>query len=254
MVSISEAQLAAWLSPIVWPFLRVLALFGVAPVFSLRSIPVRVKVALAFLVALSAQATLVGQPVVSLNGPQALGAVVQNIGVGLALGFAVRLVFVAVELAGELVGLQMGLNFASFFDPTSGGQVSAVSRFMGHMSVLLFVVINGHLILLMAVVRSFQAFPVDGSFMRAVATTQLHRLGSELFASAFWIALPMVGLLLFTNLALGVISRIAPQMNIFSIGFPITLGVGMAGIAATLPLLDQPVLALMQRVIGLFGG
>jgi type III secretory pathway component EscT len=164
VITFTEAQLAAWLSPIVWPFLRVLALFSVAPVFSIRSIPQRVKIGLAFFVAFAAQAGLAGQPLVSLNSPQALGAVVQQVGVGLSIGFAVRLVFTSVELAGELVGLQMGLNFASFFDPSSNTQVSAVSRFMGHMSTLLFVVMNGHLIVLMAVIKSFERFPVDGNF------------------------------------------------------------------------------------------
>ncbi|XAH23025.1 flagellar biosynthetic protein FliR [Xylophilus sp. GW821-FHT01B05] len=252
MLSISEDQIALWLSPLLWPFLRVLAMFSVAPIFSLRSIPMRAKIGLAFVVSLAAQASLGDQPVISVNSPAALGAVVQQLGVGLSIGFAVRLVFTAVELAGELIGLQMGLNFAAFFDPMSNGQVSAVSRFLGNMAVLLFIVVNGHLTLLMAVVRSFEAFPADGSFLDVVATTRLHLLGAEVFASALWIALPMIGLMLFVNLTLGIISRVAPQMNIYAIGFPVTLTMGMAGIAATLPMLDQPLMALMQKVIDLF--
>ena len=152
MITFSEAQIMAWLSPILWPFLRVLALFSVAPVFSMRVIPMRVKIGLAFLVALCAQGVLGDQPVISVNGREALGAVAQQVAVGLAIGFSVRLVFAAVELAGEIIGLQMGLNFASFFDPSSNAQISAVARFFGHMAMLLFVVINGHLLILMAVV------------------------------------------------------------------------------------------------------
>ena len=252
MITFSEAQLVAWLSPILWPFLRVLALFSVAPVFSLRSIPLRAKIGLAFLIALSAQATLINQPVVAINGPGALGAVVQQVGVGMSIGFAVRLVFAAVELAGELVGLQMGLNFAAFFDPSSNAQVSAVSRFLGHMSTLLFVVINGHLMVLMALIKSFDNFPVDGNFLLVLQQIKLYAFGTELFASALWIALPMIAMLLFVNLTLGIISRVAPQMNIYAIGFPITLTMGLVGITATLPMLDQPVMALMQRTIDLF--
>ncbi|MBL8365335.1 MAG: flagellar biosynthetic protein FliR, partial [Comamonas sp.] len=156
MITFAESQLVAWISPILWPFLRVLALFSVAPLFSMRAVPMRAKIGLAFFVALCAQAVLTDQPVVSINGPQALGAVAQQVAVGLAIGFAMRLVFAAVELAGEVVGLQMGLNFASFFDPTSNAQVSAVARFYGYLAMLLFVVINGHLMVLMAVVESFQ--------------------------------------------------------------------------------------------------
>ncbi len=242
----------AWVSPVLWPFLRVLAVFTVAPVFSMRVIPMRAKVGLAFLVAVCAQGVLVNQPVISVNGPDALGVVAQQVAVGLAIGFAVRIVFAAVELAGEIIGLQMGLNFASFFDPASNAQVSAVARFFGHMTMLLFVVINGHLLILMAVIKSFDQFPVDGNFLESLARMRLHELGASLFSSALWIALPMIALLLFVNLTLGIISRVAPQMNIYAVGFPVTLTVGMLGITATLPMLEQPVLALMQQAVELF--
>jgi flagellar biosynthetic protein FliR len=165
----------------------------------------------------------------------------------------VRLVFAAVELAGEVVGFQMGLNFASFFDPAMNNQSSAVAIFFSQMTSLLFVVMNGHLMVLMAVNRSFQAFPIDQNFLQALGQMKLYKLGTDLFASALWIALPMVGLLMFTNLALGIISRVAPQLNIFAIGFPITLLVGLIGIAFTLPMLDQPFITLMGRVIDIFG-
>ena len=252
MITFTEAQLMAWLSPVLWPFLRVLAVLTVAPVFSMRVIPMRVKIGLAFLVALCAQGVLGDQPVISVNGSEALGAVLQQLAVGLAIGFSVRLVFAAVELAGEIIGLQMGLNFASFFDPASNAQISAVARFFGHMTMLLFVVINGHLLILMAVVKSFERFPVDGNFLQALGQMRIYELGTSLFASALWIALPMIALLLFVNLTLGIISRVAPQMNIYAVGFPVTLTVGMLGIAATLPMLEQPVLALMQQAIDLF--
>src|SRR5690606_888726 len=165
-------------------------------------IPMRAKVGLAFLVAVCAQATLVGQPVVSINAPEALGTLVQQIVVGLAIGFAVRLVFAALEIAGELIGLQMGLNFASFFDPASNAQISAISRFFMQIGTLVFIVINGHLLLLMAVVKSFESFPVDGNFMQSLAQMRIHEMGGAVFASAFWIALPMIAMLLFVNLAL----------------------------------------------------
>ena len=114
MISISEAQLVAWISPILWPFLRVLAVFTAAPVFSSRVFPVRARIALAFLIAYAVQASLPQQAVVGINDPQALGVVVQQVGVGLAIGFTVRLVFGAFELAGQVIGFQMGLGFAAF--------------------------------------------------------------------------------------------------------------------------------------------
>jgi len=254
LITFTEAQLAAWISPIFWPFLRVLAMFTAAPVFSSRAIPVRAKIALAFFVALATQASFPEMPVIGFNDPNVLAVVVQQIGVGLSIGFSVRVVFSAVELAGEVVGFQMGLNFAAFFDPTIGAQSSAVARFFGQMTTLLFIVMNGHIMVLMAIIQSFKAFPVDGGFLNSLTQMKLHKLGADLFASAFWIALPMVGMLMFVNLALGIVSRVAPQINIFAVGFPVTLVGGLICIAITLPMLDQPFMALMERSINIFSG
>lgn len=148
----------------------------------------------------------------------------------------------------------MGLNFAAFFDPSLNSQSSAVSRFFGQMATLLFVVLNGHIMLIVAVTKSFEAFPVDPHFLSAMAKLQMYQLGTDLFASALWIALPVVGMLLFVNLALGIVSRVAPQINIFAVGFPLTLMVGLVGIAVTLPALDQPMLMLMEKAIAIFSG
>jgi flagellar biosynthesis protein FliR len=252
VVSISETQLMSWVSPILWPFLRVLAVFTAAPVFSSRAFPLRAKIGLAFLVALAAQASMPEQPVIDLNGPLALGVAIQQVGIGLAIGFTVRLVFAAFELAGQVVGFQMGLGFAAFFDPASSAQSSAMGRFYANMAALLFLAVNGHLMVIVAVVNSFAAFPVDQNILEGLSTLKLQTLGAELFASALWIALPVIALLMFANLALGIVSRVAPQMNIYAIGFPVTLAVGLVGVAATLPLLEQPFSTLMEQMMELF--
>lgn len=254
MIAFTEAQLVAWLSPMIWPFLRVLAVFTAAPLFSSKAFPLRARIGLAFFIAFAAQPSLQGQPIISIAGPDAMGAVAQQVGIGLAIGFTVRLVFAAVELAGEVVGFQMGLGFASFFNPALNTQSSAVARFFGQMATFLFVVMNGHLMVLMAVIKSFDKFPVDQNFLEAIGQMKIYDFGTDLFASGLWIALPMIGMLMFANLALGIVSRVAPQMNIFAIGFPVTLTVGMIGIAATLPMLDQPFMALMDRAIDIFAG
>jgi len=113
-------------------------------------------------------------------------------------------------------------------------------------------VMNGHLLLLMAVISSFAAFPVDQNFLEALKQMKVLDLGLDLFASALWLALPLVGMLLFANLALGIVSRVAPQMNIYAIGFPVTLSVGLVGMAVLLPMLDEPFIGLMTRAIELF--
>jgi flagellar biosynthetic protein FliR len=252
MVTFSEAQLMAWISPILWPFFRALSLFMTVPVFSSRSVPVRVKIALAFFVALAAQVSMPQMPVVDLNSSDALAVLLQQIVIGATIGFAVRIVFAAIEFAGELIGLQMGLGFAAFFDPSSGGQTNAVSRFFGTTVSLLFVVMNGHLVLTLAVIQSFQAFPVSPEPMAFVRAVQVHTWGAEIFRIGLWIALPLIAMLTFVNLILGVISRVAQQINIFAIGFPITLTVGMVGVLLTLPLLEQPFVMALERMLSHF--
>ena len=178
--------------------------------------------------------------------------VAQQLLIGISLGFAVRIVFAAVEFAGEIVGLQMGLNFAGFFDPATGGQATAMSRFFGVSVAWLFIVMGGHLMLIAAVVQSFHAFPVGPepfAFLRAVAP---QRWGAEIFELGLWIALPLVAMLLFTNLVLGIVSRVAQQMNIFAIGFPITLSVGLLGVLLTLPMLQVPFTLALERMLAQF--
>ncbi|NIC41939.1 flagellar biosynthetic protein FliR [Aquabacterium sp. A08] len=253
MVTFSEAQLMAWVAPIFWPFLRVLGVFASAPIFSARSVPVRTKIGLAFVIAVCLQPALPEPPLLSLNSAAAFGAVVQQLSIGLAIGLAVRIVFSAVEMAGEIVGLQMGLNFAGFFDPSTNAQTSTVGRFFGNTAMLLFIVLNGHLMLIQAVAASFQTFPVGEDAFGAVRTLRLHELGGLVFYYGLWIALPMIGMLLFVNVVMGIVSRIAPQMNVFAIGFPLTLSVGLLGIAFTLPMMDRPVTQLMRVIADLFG-
>jgi flagellar biosynthetic protein FliR len=252
MISLTEGQILAWLTPLLWPFIRVLALLGSLPVFSQRAVPMRVKVGLALFIALAAQPSLPPMPVIALDSAAALMAVAQQVLVGLTLGFAVRVVFSAVELGGELIGLQMGLNFAGFFDPATATQGTASGRFFGTLVAFLFVLSNGHLVLIGALVRSFDVFAVADAPFAFLQQLQPQRWGSEIFMLGLWIALPLVGMLLFVNLVLGVISRVAPQISVFSVGFPITVTVGLIGMLLTLPLLEQPFTMALARMVEQF--
>jgi flagellar biosynthetic protein FliR len=252
MLTFTEAQVVGWLTPLLWPFLRVLALFGALPVFAQRGVPMRMRVALAFLIAFCAQASLPPVAPIALDSAAAFATVAQQLLIGISLGFAVRIVFSGVEFAGELIGLQMGLNFAGFFNPMTGGEATATSRFFGISVSWLFIVINGHLLLIAAVVQSFQAFPVGPepfAFLRAV---QPQVWGAEIFRLGLWIAMPLVAMLLFVNLVLGVISRVAQQMNVFAIGFPITVSVGLIGILLTLPLMQVPFTMALEKMLAYF--
>ena len=252
MLTFTDTQVLAWITPIIWPFLRVLALFSSVPVFAQKGVPARVRIALAFMIAFCSQATLPEMPVIPLDSAVAVLAIVQQVLIGVSMGFAVRIVFSAVEFAGELIGLQMGLNFSGFFNPMTGGEATATSRFFGTAVSWLFIVIGGHLMLIAAVVQSFQAFPVGPepfAFLRAV---QPQVWGAEIFRLGLWIALPLTAMLLFVNLVLGVISRVAQQMSIFSIGFPITVSVGLIGMLLTLPMMQAPFTMALERMLAQF--
>ncbi len=249
MVSLTEAQLLAWLTPVFWPFLRALALLSALPVFSQRAVPMRVKVALALFIALAAQASLPAIAPVALDSPAAVLLVVQQLLVGLSLGFAARIVFAAVELAGELIGLQMGLNFAGFFDPATASQGTASGRFFGTIVAFLFVLGNGHLAITGALVKSFAVFKVGDDAFAFLRAAQPQVWGREVFALGLWIALPLVGMLLFVNLVLGIIARVAPQISVFSVGFPITVSVGLGGMLLTLPMMERPFVMALERML-----
>ncbi len=252
MVAFTEAEVLAWMTPLFWPFLRALALFTSLPVLGTRTVPARVRIGLSAFVALAAQPTLPVAVAVPLDSPVAFMLVLQQVLIGVALGFSVRVVFAAVEFAGEVIGLQMGLNFAGFFDPLSASSGTASSRFFGTLVAWLFVVGGGHLLVIAALAQSFGAFPVGPEPFEFFKTVQPQRWGSEIFSLGLWIALPLIAMLLMVNLVLGLISRVASQINVFSVGFPITLSVGLLGMLMTLPALEQPFTMALERMLSFF--
>jgi len=252
MVSFNEAQVMAWIAPWLWPFFRLLGLFTSAPVLSMKVIPRRVRVSLAVLIVVCAQPSLPAMPPIPPNSAEAFMVVAQQVLIGLTMGFAARVIFAGIEFAGELVGLQMGLNFAQFFDPTSGGQVTAVSRIYGTTASWLFVVMNGHLLLTAAVLHSFEAFPVSPEPLAFLAAIQPQVWGAEVFKLGLWVSLPVVSMLMLVNMVMGLVARVAPQMSIFSVGFPVILGVGMTGLWLTLPMMQAPLTMALERMLALF--
>ena len=252
MISLTEAQLMAWLTPVLWPFLRVLALFSSMPVLGQRNVPIRVRIALSFFIAIGVAGTATAGPDVPLDSPAAILLVIQQVLIGLSLGFAVRIIFTAIEFAGEIIGLQMGMNFAGFFDPATSQQATATSSFFSTMVAFLFIAMNGHLLVIEAVVQSLVAFPVSPEPFAFLHAVRPETWGAEIFRLGLWIALPLIAMLLFVNMMLGIIARVAPQISIFSVGFPITMSVGLIGVMFTLPLLQGPFTAALEQMLMLF--
>lgn len=249
MVSISSLELNAWIVSLLWPTVRILALLSIAPLFGHASIPARVKIGLALLLALAIAPGIPAMPAIVPMSYAGLLILVQQIIIGLALGFAMRLVFAAVELAGELTALTMGFSFATFFDPLSRSQASAVSQLFGWLALMVFVSTNMHFLLLASLTDSFTTLPVSAEVIGGAPFRMLTLWGGSIFSVGLQLALPIVAALLMTNLALGILTRAAPQLNLFGIGFPITLGAGFIMISLVLPYLAAPMTqAFLQAV------
>jgi flagellar biosynthetic protein FliR len=235
MISLTDAQLNTWLINFIWPLTRILGLIMVAPVFGHRAVPGRVKIGLGIFITLIIAPTLPPMPDVGLGSWHGLFILVQQLLIGVAMGFVMRIVFAAFEAAGEIVGLQMGLGFASFFDPQSAGQTLVLARFFNLLALLVFLAVNAHLLLLGILVESFQSLPIGPQPLSAAGFYNVAAFGSTVFAVGLQLALPVIAIMLMTNLSLGILTRSAPQLNIFAIGFPITLGVGLIVLDLTLP-------------------
>lgn len=167
----------------------------------------------------------------------ALWQAMQQILIGIAIGFTMQFAFAAVRTAGELIGLQMGLSFATFFDPGSRLNMPVLARLIDMLAMLLFLTFNGHLWLISLLVDTFHTLPIGGNPVNSNAFLALARAGSLIFLNGLMLALPIMTLLLTLNLALGLLNRMAPQLSIFVIGFPLTLTVGISLMAALMPLI-----------------
>jgi flagellar biosynthetic protein FliR len=236
MISFTDAQLNAWMIGFIWPLTRILGLLMVAPVFGHRAVPARVKIGLGIFITLIVAPTLPPMPDVGLGSWHGLFILVQQLLIGIGIGFIMRIVFAAVDAAGEIVGLQMGLGFASFFDPQSASQTLVLARFFNMLAVLIFLAVNAHLLLLGILTESFQTLPIGTQPLSSGGFYNLAAFGSTVFAVGLQLSLPLIAILLMTNLSLGILTRSAPQLNIFAIGFPITLGVGLLVLHATMPI------------------
>jgi len=230
MLTFTQAQIDTWLAGMLLPFLRVLALFSAAPLLSHKSFPGRARIALAAAIGMVV-APFANVPAgLSLASASGLGLILQQVGIGLALGFAARLLFAVFEVAGEFIGLQMGFSFAGFFDP-QGGTESAVGTWLNTLGMMLFIALDAHLLLVDALVATFRTFPIAADPFSSFGLLRLDRLGGDVFRLALALALPATMLMLFVNLVLGFASRVAPQLSIFSVGFPITLLAGLSVLA-----------------------
>lgn len=245
------AELITWLATLLWPFMRIGAMFSAAPLFSARSVPVRIRVLLALFIAWALIPVIPEPPQVDLISGEALLISISQVLIGLAMGFILQLVFAAFIIAGQSIATAMGLGFASMVDPQNGVQVPVISQAFLIIATLVFLSLNGHLIFIEVIAKSFHNLPIGLFFLSSDALWQLVVWGSDMFAGGMLIALPAVAALLLVNLAFGVTSRAAPQLNIFAIGFPVMIIVGLAFIILTLPTITEHLSRLVTQALDL---
>jgi flagellar biosynthetic protein FliR len=243
MIELTTAQWNLLLATYFYPFVRVMGYLATDPVLGNRSVPVRLRIGLALAISVAIAPTLGPLPSIDPASPVGLAILAQQLLIGVAIGFAVRVIFAAVEMAGQVMGLQMGLGFATFFDPQTSAQVPVVGQYLGLLAILVFLSINGHSLMLSTLIESFRILPIGTLGLDSNGFAAYARWGAQIFLIGFTLALPVIATLLIANFGIGIISRAAPQMNIFAVGFPFTLLVGFASLYLLvpyfLPILDR---------------
>lgn len=247
MITLTSGQLEAWIGQLFWPFLRIAACLMVAPIFGARFVPARMRIVLAgavtFLIAPLIAAPAVASP---LSGT---GIVItaNEVLIGLAMGFILQVIFDSLAMGGQLLSNSMGLSFAFNVDPLRGASTPVLGQLYMLLVTLTFLALNGHLLLIETLVGGFRTLPIGGAGLGSEGLWQVVAWGEQLFAGALAVALPGMTALLVVNLGFGVMSRAAPTLNLFAVGFPITLVCGLAIVLVGLP-------AVQRSFVGLIDG
>ncbi len=249
MIHLTTNQLQDWLALLYWPFVRIGACFMIAPVFGAATVPARIRVVLAGAITLLIAPLLPAAPPVAPFSAAGALITVQQVLIGVALGFCLHILFDAVNLGGQMLANSMGLSMAFNIDPLHGNDAStpAVGQLYTLLVTLTFLALNGHLALLEVLTHSFATLPVGTDGLGVVGLQTAVGWGSQLFAGALAIALPGVTALLIVNLAFGVMSRAAPAFNLFAIGLPVSLVCGLVILTVGLPAVQASFMELLER-------
>ncbi|MBK1641870.1 flagellar biosynthetic protein FliR [Chromatium okenii] len=234
-LALTTQDLALWVGAWLWTFVRISAALLVAPLFGARTVNVRVRIGLGLLLALVVVPQLQTPPVIDPLSLEGVVVAIRQVLIGISMGFVLQMVFSALTQAGEYIALSMGLGFASAMDPVGGVQVPMISQFLTILVMLIFLALNGHLVFIQLLLKSFESIPVTSTGLLRDDLWAIVTFGHTMFSHAVLIALPAMASLLLVNLAMGVVTRASPQLNIFAIGFPLTILAGFFVLVFTLP-------------------
>jgi flagellar biosynthetic protein FliR len=246
--------LSAWLGAYLYPLFRLGGFFLIAPLFGTQLVPARVRMGLALLVTLLIAPLLPPVPALDPLSPAAMLLVAQQVLVGLGLGFVMQLFFQVFVFGAQIIAMQMALGFASMVDPSNGISVTVLAQYFLLLLTLVFVATNGHIVMFEVLLESFRFLPVGSDWDAGQAGWSLAHGASWMFLSGLLLALPAVTALLIVNLAFGVMTRAAPQLNVFSLGFPVSLvfglgivWLGMGGFLPQYDALSQQAFAMLRE-------
>jgi flagellar biosynthetic protein FliR len=245
VITLTTGQLETWMAQVFWPFVRIGACFMVAPAFGAGFVPPRTRIVLAGAVALLVVPLIKAPAGIAPFSPAGFIVTAQQVLIGAAIGFALQIVFDSVSLGGQLLANSMGLSFAFNVDPVRGASTPVVGQLYAILVMLTFLTLNGHLTLIEVLVDGFRTMPIGLDGLGSDGLWSITLWGAQMFAGALAVALPGVTALMIVNLVFGVMSRAAPTLNLFAVGFPLTLALGLVIILIGLPTLQTNFVELM---------
>lgn len=245
MFTLTAAQLEAWIGQYFWPFVRIGACLMVAPIFGNRNVSPRIRLILALAISLLVAPLLRMPPGVPLLSGEGFLITAQQLIIGLGIGFALQIVFEAISMGGQFLANSMGLSFAMNIDPINGANTPVLGQFYSIVVTLAFLALNGHLALIQVLADGFTTLPVGTTGFGGDGLWMLVNWGGQLFAGALSVALPGITALLVVNLGFGVMSRAAPTLNLFAVGFPAALALGLLIALAGLPIVQSSFINLL---------
>jgi flagellar biosynthesis protein FliR len=232
--------------------LRVSALIIAMPVMSERSVPGKVKAGLSLLIAFLIYPFVPPVESSSADLPALFLKMAGEIFIGVLLGFASQLIFAGIQLGGQFIGFEMGFSIVNIVDPVTSRQISIIAEFQYLVAILVFLTLNAHHVFIMAISESYRILPPMGFHFSGELLQLLVELSRNMFVIALKISAPIIAALLFTNVGLGLIARTVPQINVFIIGFPLQIAIGLFGIGMTMPIFLHIIETLFLNMEGEF--
>ncbi|MFC1732804.1 flagellar biosynthetic protein FliR [candidate division KSB1 bacterium] len=230
-------------------FIRIATIIATVPIFGFNSIPIPIKIGLSFFISwILFPMYEQGDFIIPVDLLPFVLMCLKEVVVGLIIGISTQFIFIGIQMAGELVGLDMGFGMVNILDPTTGEHVSIIGQFNYLLAILIFLAINGHHFLLNALQSSFVAIPLGMAKFRHFVTTEMITMSKEIFIVAVKIGAPALVALFLTSFVMGIIARMVPQMNIFIVGFPLKISVGLVMIWVSIPMFGYVFTKLFGRL------